>query len=450
MHSPDPAHADHSPDPAHAKTTADQAAASAKHHRHPGFIRRSAPFVYTRNKFAGVPKAYWTLSSISFLFYYAVATGSYLTVFLQKNGFSPSQVGIINGVNFAVSICATPFWGVMADKVRSNRKIIVYCMAVASVLWALVPAASRISLGPIFLMHLSIPLCSFFRLPAQSLMDAFNVQSCAREGVAYGSVRLWGSISFALMSISLSAVLPWTGVELSFYMYGFAFLPLLFILSRMKDPADDDATRKSVPFKDMQFRRLFQNYYFVTYMVFAIFMHMPINTSMSFLPYLIDMVGGDSAQFGLITGYKALLEVPMLLAMAPLRRRFPLPVAVILAGILYTIEFSLYAYVDSLLQILAIQTLHGLAGGLIIGASTNYVFAMAPEGLNSTAHTVNGAMNSIAAIIGNMLGGVLITVIGIRQFYSVSGSIVACAISYFFITLLIGTKVLGKPIPRAK
>ena len=412
-----------------------------------GWIRQSPMYIFVRNKFAGVPKSYWTLSSVSFLFYFALATGTYLTVFLQKNGFSASQVGMINGINFAVSICATPLWGVVADKIRSNRKVIVLCMGAASVLWALVPASSRIAIGPIFLMHLIIPFSSFFRLPAQSLMDAFNVQTCAREGVAYGGVRLWGSLSFAIMSLSLSAILPWVGVEASFYMYGIAFLPLLVILSRMKDADGGGAVRKSIPFREMQFGRLFKEYYFLTYMVFAIFMQMPINTSISFLPYLVDMVGGDTAQFGLITGYKALLEIPMLLLMKPLRRRFPLPVAVILAGVLFTIEFSLYSYVNSLVQILAIQTLHGLAGGLIIGASTNYVFTMAPEGLNSTAHTVNGAMNSIAAIIGNMLGGILITVIGIRQFYSVSAGVVVCAIVYFIITLMIGTKILHKPIP---
>ena len=412
-------------------------------------IRYSSPCIYLRNRFAGVPKIYWTLSSVSFLFYFAVATGSYLTVFLQKSGFSPLQVGAINSVNFAVSICATPFWGIMADKVQSNRKIIIYCMAIASLLWTLVPVTSRIPLGPIYMMNLLIPVCSFFRMPAQSLMDAFFVQTCAKEGVGYGGVRLWGSISFAIMSISLSAILPWTGVEVSFYMYGVAFIPLLIILSRIKDTANGDTARKSIPFREMQFDRLLKEYYFITYMVFAVFMHMPVNTSMTFLPYLVDMVGGDTAQFGLITGYKALLEVPMLLIITPLRNRFPLPVAVILSGILYAVEFSLYSYATGLYQILALQTLHGLAGGLMIGASTNYVYTMAPKGLNSTAHTVNGAMNSFAAIIGNVLGGVLITMIGVREFYAVLARIIICAIVYFIATLTVGTKVLRKPIPRS-
>ena len=415
-----------------------------------GWALKSAPYIYFRNRFVGVPKLYWKLSTVAFLFYFAMATSSFLTVFLQKNGFTPSQVGIINGINFAIAICATPFWGVIADKVRSNRKVIIYCMSLGSIFWALIPIASRITIGPILLIYLMIPISSFFRLPANSLMDAFNVQTCAREGIVYGKVRMWGSISFAIMSISLTAILPWVGVEASFFMYGIAYVPLLFLLSRMKDSADGDEIRKSIPIKEMQFSRLFKNYYFLTYMVFAIFMQMPINTSSSFLPYLVEVVGGDSILYGLVNGYRAFLEVPMLLLIVPIQKRFPLPVAIILAGVLYTIELSLYSYATSLVHIMALLSIHGMAGGLMIGASTSYVFTMAPVGLNSTAHTINGAMNSIAAIIGNILGGMLIMIVGIQQFYSVLSRIVGSATIYFIITLLVGTKFLHKPIARFK
>ena len=404
-------------------------------------------FVSVKNRLGNVSKAYWTLSSIEFLFWFAAATGSYLTVFLQKNGFTPTQVGFINAVNAAVAIGAAPFWGMMADKFRSIRKIFISCMCVAAVLWALVPFSSKISLGPIFLMHLIIPIGSFFRMPANSLVDAFVVQTAARENVAYGNVRLWGSISFAIMSISLSAILPWTGVEITFYMYGMAFIPLMLIMGKMKDPPGTE--KKSVPFREMQFGKLFKNYYFVTYMIFGIFMQMPMNTSMAFLPYLVDMVGGDTAQLGLVSGYKALLEIPMLLIMKPLRKRFPLPVAIITAGLFYIIEFALYTRANSLMEILLIQTLHGLGGGLMIGSSTNYVFTLAPKGLNSTAHTLNGAMNSTAAIVGNLLGGVLIVAVGIRNFYLVAAGIILVAIIYFVSTLLVGTKVLKKPLPMS-
>jgi PPP family 3-phenylpropionic acid transporter len=152
----------------------------------------------------GVPRPYWTLSSIEFLFWFATAAGTYLTVFLQKKGFAPSEVGLINATNSFITILATPIWGMMADKIRSIRKIFIFCMCIGVALWAFIPASSRMILGPVALMYFIIPLGAFFRMPANSLLDAFVVQRSDLDGVAYGHVRLWGSISFAIMGISLS------------------------------------------------------------------------------------------------------------------------------------------------------------------------------------------------------------------------------------------------------
>jgi PPP family 3-phenylpropionic acid transporter len=396
----------------------------------------------------GVPKPYWTLSSIEFLFWFATATGTYLTVFLQKNGFRPDQVGIINAINSTVVIFATPFWGMIADKIRSIRKVFLFCMCFAAALWAFIPASSQIMMGSFMLMFLIIPLGAFFRMPANSLLDAFVVQRSDLDSVPYGHVRLWGSISFAIMNISLSAVLPKTGVEISFYLYGAAFIPLLVIMWRMKGADIVSAgARKNISLKQMGFGRLFKNYYFITYLIFAVFLQMPANTSMAFLPYLVANVGGDTAQLGLVTGYKALLEIPMLLLMRPLRRRFPLPLAIGGAGVFYSIEALLYTRADSLLEILLIQTLHGLGGGLMIGAAANYVYSLAPQGLNSTAHTMNGAANAIAAIIGNTTGGILIVAIGIRSFYFLVSAVIGFALIYFLFSLLFGVKVLKKKLP---
>ena len=296
-----------------------------------GAPNRSGIVGRVHSKLSNVPSAYWRLSSIEFLFWFAAATGGYLTVFLQQNGFEPWQVGIINSINSTVSLCATPIWGMISDKWRSIRKVFLFCMSIGAIMWALVPLSAKIVIGPILLLHIIVPMGSFFRMPANSLVDAFVVQTAARENVAYGNVRLWGSISYACMALSLSAILPWTGVQASFYMYGLAFIPMMFIMFRMKDADSSMQNKKRVPLREMQFGRIFKNYYFVTYLIFSVFMHLPMNTSMSFLPYLVDSVGGNTAQLGLVTGYKALLEVPMLLLIKPMRRRFPLPFAIILS-----------------------------------------------------------------------------------------------------------------------
>ncbi|MDR1502627.1 MAG: MFS transporter, partial [Prevotella sp.] len=380
-------------------------------------------------------KQYWTLSLIEFLFWFAAATSTYLTVFLQKNGFTPSQVGLINAINAIVMVCATPFWGMAADKLGSIRKVFVFCTFVGLLAWIIIPASLKIIIGPLLLLYLIIPFGSFFRMPANSLLDSFAVQYAEKNKFAYGNARLWGSISFAVMNITLSMVLPYVGIESSFYMYGIASLPLIIIIWRMKD-ADSYSSEehKKVSLKEMKLGGLFKNYYYVTYLVFAIIMLMPTNTSMVFLPYLVDNVGGDTVQLGLVSGYRALLEIPMLLLMKPLRKRYSLPVAIVLGCVFYCIENLLFSRANSFKEILFIMTFQGLGDGLIIGAATNYVYQMAPDNLRSTAQAINGTIGAIAAIIGSLVGGSVIMKTGVRNFYLISFVMILSAVVYFITT----------------
>ena len=405
-------------------------------------------------------RTYLRLSVMQFFFWFGAATGTYLTVFLLQRGFQPSQVGFITATNSAVVILAGPFWGTIADKVRSIRKVFLFCMAVSIVLWTLVPLSARIFLGPIdfpwgvfgplALMYLVIPMSAFFRMPAHSLMDAYTVQNSHLGGVSYGHVRLWGSIGWTVMCMILSYLLPRWGVETAFYMYGLAFLPIYLLMWGAKGSDVVKASKEKRTFKSMGFGRLFKSYYFITYLFFAMLMHMPVVVSMTYLPFLVDSVGGDTAMIGLVAGYKALLEIPTLLLMKPLREKFPLPVAIGTAAVLYIIEALLYTRVTHFYQIIALQTLHGLGGGFMIGAATNYVYTMAPEGLNSTAHTMLGAVNSTAGIIGSIAGGFLIMAVGISRSYFFIAITLCFALIYFIGTFVVGVKVLKIPIPFQK
>jgi PPP family 3-phenylpropionic acid transporter len=391
-------------------------------------------------------RTFWHLSTIEFLFWFATATGTYLTIYLQRQGFKPNQVGFINALNSTVAIVAAPLWGMIADRIRSSRKAFLVCVCFGAFFWALVPVSSRSFIGPLGLMYLIIPLSSFFKVPANSLMEVFVIQRCDMSRVSYGHARLWGSVGWTVMCLLLSFILPRTGVGFSFYLYGVSYIPLFAILWKMNDSGAENIKGR-VSFRTMGVGRLFRNYYFVSYLFFALFINMPVNISMTFLPYLVDAVGGDTAQYGLVAGYKALLEVPTLLLMRPLRRKFPLPVAIGGAAVLYIVEALLYTRAGSLFQIIAIQTFHGLGGGLMIGAASNYIYTLSPEGLSSTSQTVLGAVNSIASIIGSMAGGILLMALGVRSFYIMISVMLIFALCYFAASLAVGVKVMGKPIP---
>jgi PPP family 3-phenylpropionic acid transporter len=395
--------------------------------------------------------AYFRLSSVSFSYWFGTAACAYFTVLLQKNGYSAAQVGAVNALNSVVTIVATPFWGMMADKFRSIRKVILATMCAGIPLWMLTPLSLRIFAGPLALLFIVVPLGCFFRNPHPSLVDSYIVQRCDRDGLTYGYVRLWGSISYTIASLGFCFILPLTGVEAAFYAYGILCIPFILAMWNFRDPdAAAGGQRKALTFRQMGFGRLFKNYYFITFMIFSLFVYLPNTTSNAFMPYLMESVGGESARYGLITGFKALLEVPSLFLMRRLRRHFPLPIMLAGAAAFYSAEALLYAGASSMTHIVLIQIFQGLAGGLLIGSSANYLYSLSPPELTSTAQTMNGALGAAAAIIGNLLGGALIVLLGIRRFYFMVSGALLFALVFFVCTLFLGLRVLNKKLPSAR
>lgn len=394
-----------------------------------------------RPKFFDEPKEfrkkYAQYSGMEFLFWFHMAACGYLTVFLQGQGMTATMCSIVNSVCAAIGIFATPFWGMISDKVRSVRAVFLVCLAVGALLWALVPVTSQMTLGPIMLSLIVVFTTQFFRAPMGSLMDNWVVQSCYRERLNYGSVRSWGSLSFAIMGVALSAILPLFGGDVSstFYIALATAVPLFIICFSIKDRVEK---RKAIPFREMHVGRLLKNNRYVFLLIFVVLMQISVSTAINLLPFLVSSVGGDPARMGLVTGYRALLEIPMLMLLRPLRKKVPLYWMLVGCTVLYAIECSLYSVATTFWQIVLISTFHGLGGGLYIASASNYVYMLAPEDLKATAQTFFGSVMSVAGIIGSFFGGMLMDSMGVKPFYMLSGAMCLVSGLFYVATFFIG------------
>ncbi len=400
-----------------------------------------------KNMRMSLGREYFQYSGLEFMYWFAAATNSFTTVYLQGIGMDPTQVGTISALNSAVSILATPLWGALSDKLRSVKKVFIFATLVSAVLVPLIPVLARHHLGPVLLANLIIPVSCFFRNPTGALVDTWVVQASNRQGLNYGGIRLWGSISFAVMSMGLSAILPMIGVQYAFVCFSVVAVPLALVAFSIKNDAQTKG--KTLSFREMHIGELFHNYYYVFYLIFAVALNIPLNCSFTFMPYLIESVGADSSLYGIMTGYKALMEIPMLIIMVRLRKKFRMPAIIVAAGICYSAEMMLYSLAGSFTHLMIFVTLQGIGGGLFIGISTNYVYRLAPDHLKATAQTINGATNSIAGILGNLLGGQMIAAFGVKAFYFTAGGMILSAVCLFLISFPLIQKVFKQPLPDA-
>jgi PPP family 3-phenylpropionic acid transporter len=55
---------------------------------------------------------------------------SFLPVYLDEQGLNPAQIGIITGTGGFITIIAQPLWGMVSDRTRTIRKVLILLMVV--------------------------------------------------------------------------------------------------------------------------------------------------------------------------------------------------------------------------------------------------------------------------------------------------------------------------------
>ena len=114
-----------------------------------------------------------------------------LSMYCQDIGMSASQIAYI--VSFAplLSIATQPFFGYLADKWQSPRKVSIL-LSFANMLCMFIFAISR----NFWILLLSSGLAVSFMNAVTPLTDRIGVSSPYQ----FGKIRLWGSVGYAIMA----------------------------------------------------------------------------------------------------------------------------------------------------------------------------------------------------------------------------------------------------------
>lgn len=360
------------------------------------------------------------LVGVNGIFWFAWSFGVYQTVYLQEVGFSASSIGMLNAISSAVGIVSVAFWGMASDRIGSLKKVLITVLAGGALLYGLIPfIPTELAFSHMLLMCL-VPVVNFFRASMSPFAENILVRNCNELGLNFGVLRSMGSLLFTIGCMIISAWLPTLGVPNTFWVSGLLMSVPIALTFFAREPQAKAPAKKSGGEKKggLNLGELFQNKAYVAFLVFGFIYYTAAACETNFIPYFMQSVGVDSKQYGIVLGYRALLEIPFLLLMVKLRRKFPLRVLVLGAAVLMSLEclgFGLFA--KTLPAMLVCCTFYGLGSGLFLGSSLNYVYELAPSHLKASAQAFFTSVASVAGILGNLLGGVVFDAIGAKPFY---------------------------------
>ena len=370
---------------------------------------------------------YWA----TFAAYYPFAV-----VILRNKGFSNTIIGTILAINSLIAVFAPPFWGMVSDWMQSVKKIFIICLTAVVILLQPIPfISSAVFVGII------LALVTVFESPLVPLLDSWVIQGIKTEkNLYYGSIRLWGSIGFAVMVYIYGRLVDSFSTDVLFpILLLMGCLTVIVCIGIKTDrPVSSDGVN------NLNVNRLLKNYSYMSFLIFAMIMIIPHRSAFIFLPNLMEMVGGSDGELGMVFTIMAISEIPIFLYSKILIRKFKPVNLILFSTIFFILRQALYLVSTTPFHVLAIQLLQGPSFALFINGTVYYIDELAPPELKATAQTfATSIFFGISGMVGSYVGGWMIDNYGLRSMYWV-GLFVSIVVSVLFFFSLNINRVLRR------
>ena len=344
---------------------------------------------------------YWMLCCLAYSF-----TG----VFLLGRGYSNSQLGVIVAAGHVLGLVLQPALAALAD--RSARAPLAVIGAVTG---AVALAAAALACLPGRGWAVGLLAAGFLALVIvlQPLVNglAYYLERLGTE-VPFGLCRAVGSLAYGLLAAALGRIVLDTGeiaVPVTGILAAAVMLALTALFSRAGPPApaqrqEEGAAPAGRLLADRRFARMLG----ATALLF--FAHAILS---SFTIQIVENVGGDSGDMGLLTGYIAVLELPGMVLFERLLRRFSAGGLLRFSAVFFAVKTALTLAAGSMAGLYGAMFFQGLSYALFIPASVRWAGQMAgPDQVNRAQAWIT-AMITVGNVCASALGGVLLDGVGV-------------------------------------
>ncbi len=339
---------------------------------------------------------------------------SFLPLYLKFKGLSGTEIGWVLAVGPLASIISQPFWGFLSDKYRTVKWVLIM-----TIIGMLIFSILFFQMNELIFILFFAAFFYFFSSPVGALGDSLAQRQADLLNISFGSIRTWGSIGFALSSLFIGQLLDLYGVEFMRFPY-LIFGTILLVVAFQIDDIKTTTHEQTVELKDLKI--LVKNKPFIYFLLIMMLITITHRANDSFIGLFITELGGNESLVG-IGWFIALVSEALIFAFAYLWfKRDRALFFIILASILYTIRWILFALSTDPVFVLTGQLLHGLTFGIFYLSSLDYVTRIIPNTLKSTGHLIfYSVFFGVSGIIGSIGGGLLIDHFSGNHLYFVLG-----------------------------
>ena len=360
-------------------------------------------------------KALRLLKSFNFLYFGLLAIFiPFLPVYLADQGLRPAQIGFIIGTGGFVTLITQPLWGMISDKTRTIRKVLLLLIFFSSVIgYFLYDSSSYLQLI-LFAM-----LLYFFLMPIDPLTESLNFTIAEKSGISYGSIRTYGALGYAVISLITGYVMSYFGANSLAFL--FAVIGLIsFIVSWMMP----DAPVSGKPVTLRSLKHFFSNKETLLFLLLVFICAVPARMNDTFLGVYIRELGGSAKLVGLTWFLAAGSEIVVFALSFWWLRKGKEIIIISFAAAFFFIRYFVSAWITDPHLLAYLQVMQLLTFPIFYSAAIQYLYRIVPVEWRATGQTVLALLFfGVSGIIASYIGGAIYGAFGGKTLYLFISSI---------------------------
>jgi PPP family 3-phenylpropionic acid transporter len=350
-------------------------------------------------KTLSIPQS-WRMPAFYFLHFFGVGvTLPFLNVYYYSMGITVAQLGYLNAAaRFSTSL-APPLAGVLADRLRRGREILLVCVSLSSFValglwwsqgfWAFlilitVYSASRGAVGPI--------------------AENASLRQIEKSGGQYGRLRWWGSLGFIVAAMGVGRVIEAYSIGWMFPVLFGSGIILMFVVGTF--PGEWESGQSHFRRDLKKLLKTAPLHHFFGTAVLAAISAGPFGLYFSI--YLREL-GMSAILIGLAWTIGVASEIFFLWYAHDIQKRIGLKAMIAMGIFALALRWEFTTWTTSIVALLGIQALHGVTFGIYHVGSVQFVDRMCGEAVKNTGQALyTAATFGVGSTVGALLAGWLL------------------------------------------
>lgn len=349
----------------------------------------------------------------------------YIALYLSSIDLSGGQIGLLLALIPLIGFLVQPLWGLVSDVRHLHRYALVFaCFGVAVVMMGYALTQNYWVLLILTVLH------AILRAPIGILVTALALEHLSRESTqtGFGSLRLWGSIGFAIASFGIGAFFVEDAIWWIVPLYALSNFALAAVALTIPDAEIHGQVNWREGFSLLSRERVLTRFLFGLLLIgFTLGI---VNNYLSV--YLAD-IGAAGWIIGTALAISALFEVPLMARVPAFIGRWGIRLVLIAGVAVLPVRYLLYAVIDEPILVLPTQVLHSIAMMSLLVVGVLYMDRLLlPKWRASGQSLYAASLQGIGPSIGLYTAGIIYQQAGIEVMWLLSA-----------VVALLGTTILA-------